>query len=158
MIRHMRHGSPPRLMALQSILSPNRRESLPTPSAGVRMTPVVALRNAGVNVAYSSNNIRNAFTPFGKVDPLQIGNMLAHIAQLGSPGDQAYVMQMATSNAARAMGIADQYGIEVGKQADLVILDTPSVANAILDLPPRSWVIKRGKVTVETKQTSKIYK
>src|SRR3954471_14226864 len=37
MIRHMRHGSPPRLMALQSILSPNRRESLPTPSAGVRM-------------------------------------------------------------------------------------------------------------------------
>src|SRR3954453_3830542 len=38
MIRHMRHGSPPRLMALQSILSPNRRESLPTPSAGVRMT------------------------------------------------------------------------------------------------------------------------
>src|SRR4051812_24146517 len=38
MIRHMRHGSPPRLMALQSILSPNRRESPPTPSAGVRIT------------------------------------------------------------------------------------------------------------------------
>src|SRR3954452_8210502 len=37
MIRHMRHGSSPRLMALQSILSPNRRESLPTPSAGVRV-------------------------------------------------------------------------------------------------------------------------
>src|SRR3954465_10562712 len=38
MIDQMRHGSPPRLMALQSILSPNRRESVPTPSAGVRMT------------------------------------------------------------------------------------------------------------------------
>src|SRR3954462_12408401 len=38
MIGHMRHGSPPRLMALQSILSPNRRESLPTPSAGGRIT------------------------------------------------------------------------------------------------------------------------
>src|SRR5215212_10084467 len=38
MIRHMRHGSPPRLMALQLILSPNRRESLPTGSAGVRIT------------------------------------------------------------------------------------------------------------------------
>src|SRR3954466_14119325 len=44
MIRHMRHGSPPRLMALQSILSPNRRESLPTPSAGVRITQVHAER------------------------------------------------------------------------------------------------------------------
>src|SRR5215204_9563 len=38
MIRYMRHGSPPRLMALQSILSPNPRKSLPTPSAGVRMS------------------------------------------------------------------------------------------------------------------------
>src|SRR5690348_1197341 len=37
MIGHMRHGSPPRLLALQSILSPNPRESLPTPSAGVRI-------------------------------------------------------------------------------------------------------------------------
>src|SRR3954468_618527 len=43
MIRHMRHGSSPRLMALQSILSPNRRESLPTPSAGVRMTASVGV-------------------------------------------------------------------------------------------------------------------
>lgn len=122
------------------------------------LTPVVALRNAGVNVAYASNNIRNAFTPFGKVDPLQIGNMLAHIAQLGSPDDQAYVLRMATINAARAMGIAGQYGIEVGKQADLMILDTRSVANAILDLPPRSWVLKRGEVTVATQHKSEIYK
>src|SRR5215212_6831660 len=38
MIGHMRHGSPPRLMALQSIFSPNRRESLPAPSAGDRVT------------------------------------------------------------------------------------------------------------------------
>src|SRR3954451_5961549 len=42
MIGPMRHGSPPRLMAPQSILSPNRRESLPAPSAGVRMTPCSA--------------------------------------------------------------------------------------------------------------------
>src|SRR4051794_26142229 len=40
MIGHMRHGSPPRLLALQSSLSPNRRESLPTPSAGVRISRI----------------------------------------------------------------------------------------------------------------------
>src|SRR4051812_15568433 len=50
MIGHMRHGSPPRLIALQSILSPNHRESLPTPSAGVRITgvePCKYLQKAG---------------------------------------------------------------------------------------------------------------
>src|SRR4051794_38157215 len=47
MIGHMRHGSPPRLMALQPILSPNRRESLPTPSVGVRlMSEVMPLQVA----------------------------------------------------------------------------------------------------------------
>ncbi|AWN35107.1 N-acyl-D-amino-acid deacylase [Methylobacterium radiodurans] len=122
------------------------------------LTPVAALRNAGVNVTYASNNIRNAFTPFGKVDPLQIGNLLAHVAQLGSPDDQAYVLRMATVNAARAMGIADRYGLEAGKQADLVILDTDRVANALLDLPPRLWVVKRGKVVFEAKYEAKIYK
>lgn len=122
------------------------------------LTPVAALRKAGVNVTYASNNIRNAFTPFGKVDPLQIGNMLAHIAQLGSPDDQAYVLRMATTNAARAMGIGDRYGLEVGRQADVVILDTLNVANALLDLPPRSWVIKRGKIILETNLEQRIYK
>src|SRR3954462_13583300 len=46
MIRPMRHGSPPRLMALQSILSPNRRESLPTPSPGIRIRSL--FRKVGV--------------------------------------------------------------------------------------------------------------
>ena len=114
------------------------------------VTPVRALCNAGVNVAYSSNNVRNAFTPFGKADMLMIGNMLAHVIQFGTPEDQAAVLDMGTKNAARAIGIASDYGIAVGKQADLVVLDTYEVADALLDIPSRSWVIKRGKITVVT--------
>jgi len=63
---------------------------------------------------------------------------------------------MSTSNAARAVGIAGQYGLAVGKQADLMILDTYTVADCLLDLPPRSWVFKRGRVVVVTKYESKI--
>ena len=114
------------------------------------LTPVRSLYNAGVNVAYSSNNVRNAFTPFGKADMLVIGNMLAHVIQFGTPEHQAAVLDMGTKNAARAIGIARDYGIAVGNQADLVILDTYEVADALLDIPSRSWVIKRGKITVVT--------
>ncbi|HVC48838.1 MAG TPA: hypothetical protein VND43_01550, partial [Burkholderiales bacterium] len=49
------------------------------------------------------------------------------------------------------------YGLEVGKQADLVILDTFEVADALLDIPPRSWVIKRGKITVVTHYSCEIH-
>ena len=120
------------------------------------LTPVRALHAAGVNVAYSSNNIRNAFTPFGKGDPLQIGNLLAHLIQFGTPEHQADILKMSTTNAARAVGLADDYGLAVGKPADLMILDTQVVADALLDIPPRSWVLKRGRITVVTKYESRI--
>lgn len=122
------------------------------------LTPVRALQGAGVNVAYSSNNIRNAFTPFGKADMLLIGNLLAHAISYGTPEHQAAILGMATANAARAIGIAGNYGIAVGKQADLVILDTYRVADALLDIPARSWVIKRGKITVVTTHSCNIHR
>jgi cytosine deaminase len=121
------------------------------------LTPIQALRDAGVNVAFSSNNIRNAFTPFGTADPLQIGLLLAHSAQLGSPDDQAFVLHMCTHAAAAVMGMAGDYGIAVGKQADLLIVDTLKVSDALLDLPTRLWVIKRGKVTVETLHSCQVH-
>ena len=122
------------------------------------LTPIRALRAAGVKVTYSSNNIQNAFTPFGAADPLQIGLFLAHIAQMGSPEDQAEVLRMATYAAADAMGILSHYGIETGKQADLVILDTRRVADALLESPARLWVIKRGRIVVTTRHTCEIHR
>jgi cytosine deaminase len=112
------------------------------------LTPVRRLRDAGVNVAFSSNNIRNAFTPFGKADPLLIGNLFAHAGQFGTDADQAYVVDMCTVNAARAMGIVADYGIRVGAKADLVILDTTDVAAMLADIPLRSFVIKNGRISV----------
>jgi cytosine deaminase len=122
------------------------------------LTPVRALQQAGVNVAYSSNNIRNAFTPFGKADMLLIGNLLAHAISYGTPEHQAAILDMGTGNAARAIGIAGNYGIALGKQADLVILDTYRIADALLDIPARSWVIKRGKITVVTRHSCEIHR
>ena len=120
------------------------------------LTPVRALSAGGVNVAYSSNNVRNAFTPFGKADPLQIGNLLAHLIQYGTPEHQAEILRMGTENAARVMGISRDYGIAVGKQADIVILDTFLVADALLDIPARLWVVKRGRISVVTRHETKI--
>lgn len=122
------------------------------------LTPVRALHGAGVNVAYSSNNIRNAFTPFGKADPLVIGNLLAHLVQFGTPAHQAAIIEMGTRNGARVMNIDQGYGISVGNRADLVILDTMQVADALLDMPVRLWVIKGGRITVETKHTCQIHR
>jgi cytosine deaminase len=121
------------------------------------LTPVRQLREAGVNVTFSSNNVRNAFTPFGKADVLQIASLLAHVAQLGTASGQAEVLRMATYDAARAMGMASSYGLAVGCRADLVVLDTALIADVLLDLPPRLWVVKDGRVSVETRHECTVH-
>jgi cytosine deaminase len=113
------------------------------------LTPIRALRAAGVNVAYSSNNIRNAFTPFGNVDPLVVGNLLAHVAQFGTLEEQAYVLDMATANAATVMERPD-YGLTVGNVADAVLLETRDYADILLDIPVRLCVLKAGRISLET--------
>ncbi len=121
------------------------------------LTPVHLLRDSDVNVTFSSNNVRNAFTPFGKADMVQIGNLLAHVAQFGTPHSQAEVLRMATYDAARSIGLAD-YGLAEGRQADIVICDSPLVADVLADIPPRLWVLKRGRVVVETHHETIIHR
>ena len=121
------------------------------------LTPVHLLRDSGVNVTFSSNNVRNAFTPFGKADMLQIGNLLAHTAQFGTPHSQAEVLRMATHDAARSIGLGD-YGLAEGRRADPVVLGSPLVADVLADIPPRLWVVKRGRVTVESRHETIIHR
>jgi cytosine deaminase len=121
------------------------------------LAPVRLLRDSGVNVTFSSNNIRNAFTPFGKADMLQIGNLLAHSAQYGTADGQAQIVRMATYDAARAIGL-DDYGLAEGRHADLVVLDSPTVADVLADIPARTYVVKRGRVTVESRTETTIHR
>ncbi len=109
------------------------------------LTPVRALRDGGVNVCLATNNIRNAFTPYGTGDLLHIAQLAIPACHLGGADDQATVLPMLTTRPARALGLRN-YGLEVGKDADLVLVDTQAVSDVILDLPARLMVLKRGKV------------
>ena len=100
---------------------------------------------SGVNVVFSSNNVRNAFTPFGRGDLLMIGSLFEHAAQLGSVSDQRLLLKMITTNAAKLIRVSDTYGLEAGKNADLVILATKSLSDIFLDVPLRRYVMKNGR-------------
>ncbi|MET8648794.1 amidohydrolase family protein [Nocardia aurea] len=127
-------------------------------SANIRrgIAPVRELWAAGVRTAYSSNNIRNAFTPYGNADLLDIGLFLAQTSHLAGPADLTRVLAMATYEAAAVIGIADTYGLRVGAAADLVVLDTYRVADALLDRPDRSYVVKAGRVVARTTRTREL--
>ena len=56
---------------------------------------------------------------------------------------------MITYQSARVLGIEDEYGIEVGNPANLVVFDQPSPQWTIVDGATRRYVIKDGTVVVE---------
>ncbi|WP_410872156.1 amidohydrolase family protein [Nocardia sp. A7] len=120
------------------------------------VAPVRELWAAGVTTAYSSNNIRNAFTPYGNTDLLDIGLFLAQTGHLSGDADLRRVLAMATTDAARVLGIADRHGLRVGARADLVVLGTHRLADALLDRPDRCYVIKAGRIVARTTRVTEI--
>ncbi|MEA4988204.1 MAG: amidohydrolase [Anaerovorax sp.] len=111
-----------------SILKKYNVHIVHNPSSNLKLAsgfaPVAKLMNAGVNVALgtdgsSSNNNVNM------VEELHIAGILAKAVAKDAKALPAYdIIKMATINGAKALGIDDQVGtIEVGKKADLAIID-----------------------------------
>jgi cytosine deaminase len=98
----------------------------------------------GVNVITSQDDVNDPYYPFGKPDPLECAVMLAHVAQLTLPDELEQVMDMITINAARAARVSD-YGVAPGMPADLVVVDAPTVHEALRLQPPRLYVFKDGR-------------
>ncbi|ULL18470.1 cytosine deaminase [Paenibacillus sp. H1-7] len=113
------------------------------------LTPIKLLMERGASVLYGTNNIRNAFTPFGTGDPLDMAWLLAHTAYMGSDEELGELLRMTTYRAAAALGIAD-YGIQLGCPADLVLLPVDCAAETVLSRPERRMVWKRGMVTAQS--------
>src|SRR5205823_1137300 len=98
----------------------------------------------GVNVISSQDDVNDPYYPFGKPDQLEVALMMAHTAQLTLPHELEQTIDMVTTNPARA-GRLDDHGIGAGRRADLVVIDAPSVHEALRRQPPRRHVIKDGQ-------------
>ncbi|MDI6884372.1 MAG: amidohydrolase family protein [Hadesarchaea archaeon] len=119
------------------------------------ITRVKELLGVGVNVTFGQDCVNDAFYPFGKADMLEVANITAHAAHLSTPKEIETVFRMMTYNAARTLGVLDDYG-KVGARADLVVIDAASPKDAIRRQPDRRWVIKGGRVIAESKSIRKL--
>ena len=110
------------------------------------VAPAHALLHAGVNCSLSTNNVLNPFTPFGDCSLIRMANLYANICQVGARDDIIECFEMVTNRSAELMRL-DDYGLAVGKAADLVILDCTDRATAIAELAQPLWGFKRGRMT-----------
>lgn len=120
------------------------------------VAPVKLMWDVEVSVGLSSNNVRNAFTPFGNADLMDVALFMAQVGHMGSPDDFRRLVRTITYDNARIIGIDQGYGIKVGDRADLVVLDGTDPATALLDRAVRTAVIKGGRVVARTQKTTEL--
>jgi cytosine deaminase len=110
------------------------------------VVPAHKLLHHGVNCSLSSNNILNPFTPFGDCSQMRMANLYANVCQVGKAADMRECFNMVTRRPAEMMRLAD-YGLAVGKSADLVVLDSENPEMAVAELTPVLYAFKRGRKT-----------
>jgi cytosine deaminase len=114
------------------------------------ITRVKELLDDGVNVALGHDSIMDPWFPLGKGDMLAAAQLALFLCHMSGYDEINTVLDLITTNAAKALRIQDSYGIEEGKPADFLVLDTPSAFEALRLVPARLHVFKRGREVAST--------
>jgi cytosine deaminase len=104
----------------------------------------------------AQDDVNDPYYPFGKPDQLEVAQYTAHVAQLTYPPQLETVMDMVTVNAAKAMRL-EGYGTNPGDRADLVLVDAPTVHEALRLIPPRRLVFYGGRLVAESRLESTLH-
>jgi cytosine deaminase len=104
----------------------------------------------GVNVSLGNDVIVDPWYLLGKADLVDAASLALHFTYMSGLDEIPQMLECATTRGARTLGVEDDYGIEEGKPADLVIFDAPSALEVMRLKPVRRWVIRRGRVIAET--------
>jgi cytosine deaminase len=113
------------------------------------MTRVPEMRDHGINVAFGQDCTMDPWYSLGGADMLDVAHMGLHVAQMTSRDAMRFCFEAVTTNAARVMHLQG-YGLEVGKNADMVVLQARDAIEAVRLRATRLAVIRRGKVIAET--------
>lgn len=107
--------------------------------------PVRLLAEAGVTLACGHDGIRDLWGPYGTGDMLDRAMHLAYRSTFRRDEDIELALRAATVGGARLLGRPDPTW-EVGAAADLVVVDAPGAAQAVVERPRDRVVVKAGRV------------
>lgn len=131
--------------ALIDALAEARIHILTTAPASRPAPAVKRLIEAGIVVAAGSDGVRDTWGPYNNPDMLERAFLVGLRNNLRRDDEVALALDTCTYGGARMMGLED-YGLQPGNRADLVLLDGETLAEAVVSRRPRKVVLKGGKV------------
>ncbi len=114
------------------------------------VTRVKELWRSGLNVSLGHDCIQDPWYSLGTGNLLAVAEMAVHVCQMTGFEEINACFDMVTISGARTLGIQNDYGLSVGKPANLIVLDAHSPYEAILERATVETVVSKGKILVET--------
>ncbi len=114
------------------------------PHTGPLHARIRDLAAAGIPVALGQDDIADAYYPFGRCNMLEIAFLASHLMWMTSFADMELLYDMITTSAAKVLGIRGHV-LEVGGNADLVVLEAKDIYHAIWEHQAPLYVIRSGK-------------
>ncbi|GAB4370413.1 MAG: cytosine deaminase [Elainellaceae cyanobacterium] len=114
------------------------------------VTRVKELWQQGQNVSLGHDCVQDPWYSLGTGNMLDVASMAVHVCQMTGLAEINACYNMVTWNGARTLQVEDQYGIEVGKPANLMVLDATSPYDAIRRRATVRYVISHGKLLAKT--------
>ena len=115
------------------------------------VTRIKELTAAGINVSFGEDDIQDPWNPLGDGNMLDAVTMGVYIAHLMGYHQLQDAFNYVTYNGAKTLHISDNYGIEVGKPANCILLNAHDFYNALNKHVEVLYNIRQGKVLAETK-------
>jgi cytosine/creatinine deaminase len=109
------------------------------------MTRVPELLAHGITVAFGHDCVMDPWYSLGSGDMLEVAHMGLHVAQMTSQAGMRLCFEAVTSHPAKLMHLQG-YGLQVGCNADLVLLQARDPVEAIRLRATRLKVWRRGKL------------
>lgn len=114
------------------------------------VTRVKELWQQGQNVSLGHDCIQDPWYSLGTGNMLDVASMAIHICQMTGSVQMDACYDMVTWNGARTLHVEEDYGIEVGKPANLIVLDAKSRYDAIRRRATVRYVISKGELIAHT--------
>jgi cytosine deaminase len=131
---------------LINIVLQGRHDSYPKRRGQTR---VPEMRPYGINVAFGQDCCMDPWYSLGSADMLEVAHMGLHVGQMTSRDAMRFCFDTVTTNPAAIMGL-EGYGLDVGCNGDLLLLQARDPIEAIRLKATRLAVVRRGKVIAET--------
>jgi len=115
------------------------------------LTRVKEFLENGINVAFAQDSINDPWYPMGNGNMMNILDNGIHLAQIMSPAEIEKDLDLITYNGARCLNIQDRYGLDVGKDANFIVLDGDSPFDVIRNRARVLASIRKGEYLFKQK-------